>query len=61
MDVYVHVYQECLEDFCDYWGYGFVDHVITNDLNTSISGTFDFVVSRDKIVFSRVATHRETV
>lgn len=54
-DYYPQTYtvQECLEDFCDRIGYGFVDYQITGDTSFGATGTFDFVTQRGEIIFSK--------
>lgn len=33
--------QECIEDWCENIGYGFISHTITDILNNTKSGTFN--------------------
>lgn len=50
--------QECLEDFCDSWGYRFVSHVVTDTTTVGLAGMFNFVTPGAKIVFSGDITGR---
>ena len=44
--------QECIEDYCDSLGWGFVSCVIEDHENIGLRGSFDFVTCPDKFVFS---------